>query len=163
MNIFQFPVPPTPETSSPKTVSSAINLSIILPLRLVLWVSGSHNQRYFMPSKVSTSFRTRFSGMFSQLYFWFCCHPNSPSAFFSSDSLVVTILISFRWRLFYLHKTWTHWSVWTDHPGECRSSCFVFIFIWASSLKRYIKHGSQWCVFSITGGKKPELMLLTYL
>lgn len=66
---------------------------------------------------------------FPWLLYFFYCHQRlilgafSPSNFFFLFCQVklhlrVTMLICFRWRLFYIYKTRTHWSVWTDHPCE---------------------------------------------
>lgn len=58
--------------------------------------------------------------VFSTLFLVFSWPPKFSLSVFSSNpnSLVVTVCISFRWRLLYLYQTRTHWSVWTDHPGE---------------------------------------------
>lgn len=63
------------------------------------------------------------------LLYFFYCHQRPilwvfPSLYFNFFFLFcqvklhlrVSMLICFRWRLFYIYKTWTHRSMWTDHP-----------------------------------------------
>lgn len=138
LSIFQFPGSPLclfPTLHCQYCIQChklVLHFSLQVPLISTVLVSGNHPhlEKPFAKFSYTVEQEPSKKQVFSS-YIYFLLPPSSPSAFFSSSltSPIVTVFISFRWRLFYLHKTRTHWSVWTDHPGEWISSRLIFIFI----------------------------------
>lgn len=87
--------------------STERTIRLLLNLGFPCWLMKKHFHEFFISF---TAIKGWSLELFSLYFFFLFCQVKL--------HLRITMLICFRWRLFYVYKTWTHRSVWTDHPCE---------------------------------------------